>query len=268
MIGYRCDLDLCFILTQGLLQIPFVTLLRLMKKALSQVEPKIKEVGLFAAIKSRPFLAKQWPRPNHVLTELEKSLKLRDKNLEVEAHTGETEAKVDQWSSQFSGLVVEGHMSEMLLLEDGTLVPMDINRKSTPRPKERAEYEQPKRSGRGTRPQPSPGDSKIDTLSEEVHWTHWAVRERLVPSAIPEKPRAGPSRRTEGQPTPPLAEGFEYLWGRGSASMSADNVERNRKENRPPLGVKLAWPPPAEKHHETDERSGDPVDSKKGSRSG
>jgi hypothetical protein len=131
MVDFRCDLDLCITVQPVLLKIPTEDLIRHMKEMLLKVKPSIKLQGRENAKLSEPFLAKRPEETEHILNHWARTVVVPEqtrKENEYPLLWGDTREEEDASLDMFNPWAdsnVKGRLSEMMLMEDGTLAPLE-----------------------------------------------------------------------------------------------------------------------------------------------
>lgn len=241
----------------GMIKVPIEETIAQMKKMLENVSRDMAEKGLVNASLSRNFLAKRPQTPEHVLNLLARTL----------AREAGGIRKAKQWlEDDLSNMMeplpestVEGRMSEVMLMEDGTYVP--IEKESEPRERKstrirgwQASY--PFQNA----PEPTiPADYLVTpipkavrnmSLSESSSETNAddLVRNLPLPQSTRPPPPTAPTTNANGasheeQPS----DGFDWLFADEPSGNSPESNPSNAKDPAKDSSpqVTLDWPPKA-----------------------
>lgn len=231
---FRCDLDICFVLNPDTVKIPFTDLVQAMKTTLLNVDRGLVRNGLKNAQASIPFLPKRRAKPPHVLESLAQEVSsstLTSPTIE-ESQSQQPNTNMNANLSGVFKTSVRGHFSEMILLDDGTLIPKD-------EPPTQSRDEQ--------------HDMPI-SLNFPSLWP--AAEEQFANLGLPVEPTIAdqtsdtPTLLDAAQPTDAHfeddEEGFGYLLGEGNEQGSQVRAEhkssvRSARDHGTP--VLLNWPP-------------------------
>jgi hypothetical protein len=264
MVDFRCDLDLCITVQPLLLKTPFEDLVRLMKEMLLKVKPSIKQQGRENAKQSERFMAERPEETEHILNLWartvvvpEQTRKEQDSAFSSGVLREEEDVTLDMFNP-WTDSNVKGRMSEMMLMEDGTLVPMEhtytppdngsysrasnINdglefQQTMPPGRRRNVPDRAQRSLSNARPRPG-----IQPLSEsyvdDLDPLDKEVQQQSMPPRQPIHPPGYENAK------PPAEDDFDWLFGDDPNESSKGKDESNEKAvEEHSETLPLDWPP-------------------------
>ena len=246
-------MDISITVLPGLIKVPFEELVVQMKTMITSVYPDIAKRGLLNARLSRKYLAERPEKPEHVLNFLAKSLAQEGGIQKVEQAP---EIDLSNIMEALPESTVVGRMSEVMLMEDGTYVP--IEKQSEPResshraggwrasypfqnapdPTIPAEY-LVKTIATGAPEMPLPNSSSETTADNFVR--NMQMLQSTPPSFNTPSTNANGASQGE-QPS----DGFDWLFGDELVENSPHSESSNHKEPAKEGAQKVAlnWPPP------------------------